>query len=374
MAKSSLLTGVDRVEYLEKIGRKIRHGSLKELGMPDQKRLIAWIQDDQFEKALDLIEVLRPLHIDMCTILLEWALEFPEVLRQRVGAQGEASVTDEVYKTWRAVVLSDQESPEQAKAGEDLLKIMDPKSFAQRQEGCRERCERMNQEAATAWKDTVDFINEKKKEEAIEAFKLFILKARYRHDFLCQYLWVYPSVINKSYGQKISEEVMYEAFEASSSYQVLFPLIMSMSIEERVAFLGEHLRGHFSGDARGGEVIFEEQEQFFDLNFGPCGSGGAMRQKAQKQPMEGLENYAQATPSTWMMAGKVPTYCAHCAQNEIASIQYLGYPAWVVKFDPDPMKPCVWRVYKDPADIPEKYYERLGLKKDVSKIKKANES
>lgn len=363
MAQSPLLTGTDRVEYLQKIGRKIRHGSLKELGMPDQKRLISWIQSGKFEEALELMDVLRLLHLDMCTILLEWALGFPEMLRRRVGEQAVVRVSAEVYKAWQAVILSNQESEEQRKAGEDLSRILEPQS-SQQGVGHRELCENMNRDAAEAWEDTVRLIRKKRKDEAVEAFRLFVLKARYRHDFLCQYLWVYPSMINKLHGQKISEEVMYEAFEASSSYQVLFPLIMKMSVEERVAFLGEHLRGHFSGEGREGGVTFEEKEDYFDLIFAPCGSGGAMRQKAQKQPAPGFENYEQATPSTWMRAGEVPAYCAHCAQNEIASVKELGFPAWVVNFDPDPMKPCGWRVYKDPALIPDKYYERIGLKKN----------
>jgi hypothetical protein len=125
--------------------------------------------------------------------------------------------------------------------------------------------------------------------------------------------------------------------------------------------LAEHLRGHFSGPGREGAVTIVEEADRYRLVFEPCGTGGAMR----RRKVAALTNFRVASVATWQRTNEVPTYCAHCALNEVTSIRRLGYPAWVTEFDPDPEKPCGWTVYKDPALIPERYFTRLGYKKSV---------
>jgi hypothetical protein len=50
--------------------------------------------------------------------------------------------------------------------------------------------------------------------------------------------------------------------------------------------------------------------------------------------------------------------------NELGPINWIGYPVYPSEapedFDRDP---CVWHRYKDPADIPERHWERYGLKR-----------
>jgi hypothetical protein len=156
---------------------------------------------------------------------------------------------------------------------------------------------------------------------------------------------------------------MLTSFKTVSAYEPFYRLIGRLSPDERAAFLAEHLRGHHSGEGRKGAVQIIEEPDRYRLIFDACGSGGAMRRKAATSPMPGLENYPDASAATWGLAGKVPAFCAHCAQNEIEMIRRYGYPAWVVNFDPDPMKPCGWTVYKNPDLIPEQYFDRVGMKK-----------
>jgi hypothetical protein len=52
--------------------------------------------------------------------------------------------------------------------------------------------------------------------------------------------------------------------------------------------------------------------------------------------------------------------------NEILPIEWGGYPLWVTDFDPDASKPCQWRFYKKPEQIPEEYWTRVGATKPDS--------
>ena len=62
-----------------------------------------------------------------------------------------------------------------------------------------------------------------------------------------------------------------------------------------------------------------------------------------------------------------PLYCTHCAfMNELLPIRWIGYPVYPSEppedFDRDP---CIWYWYKDPADIPERHWERYGLERSA---------
>jgi hypothetical protein len=52
--------------------------------------------------------------------------------------------------------------------------------------------------------------------------------------------------------------------------------------------------------------------------------------------------------------------------NELGPINWIGYPVYPSEppadFDRDP---CVWHWYKDPADIPERHWERYGRERSV---------
>jgi hypothetical protein len=155
---------------------------------------------------------------------------------------------------------------------------------------------------------------------------------------------------------------MQTALESCAVLKGMWDLFVGLTPELLAAVLAEHLRGHFSGPGREGAVTIVEEADRYRLVFEPCGTGGAMR----RRKVAGLTNFRDASAATWQRTNEVPTYCAHCALNEVTSIRRLGYPAWVTEFDPDPEKPCGRTVYKDPALIPERYFTRLGYRKASS--------
>ncbi|MFK7977272.1 MAG: hypothetical protein AB8C02_14145 [Halioglobus sp.] len=60
----------------------------------------------------------------------------------------------------------------------------------------------------------------------------------------------------------------------------------------------------------------------------------------------------------------LPVYCCHEPAMELVSALKTGVPLFIVDPPEDVgISPCRVYVYKDPAQIPDQYYERLGLKK-----------
>lgn len=146
------------------------------------------------------------------------------------------------------------------------------------------------------------------------------------------------------------------------------------SAELLVQIMAEALRGHLSGPGRRGDIEFIDEGHRIGFRFSPCGSGG---RTFQDDPDDGVGPRIEPPYSfgvtrekhdwAWNKTG-VCYYCAHCcAAMELEPIDMFGYPARVV--DP-PTWPearsgaqCTWWVYKDPHDVPDEVYERVGRKK-----------
>ena len=60
----------------------------------------------------------------------------------------------------------------------------------------------------------------------------------------------------------------------------------------------------------------------------------------------------------------LPIYCCHEPAMELGSVLNTGVPLFIVDAPEDVgITPCKIYVYKNPAEIPEAYYQRLGLEK-----------
>ncbi len=109
----------------------------------------------------------------------------------------------------------------------------------------------------------------------------------------------------------------------------------------------------------------EEDDEKIIIHMKQCGSGGRLiNMDAYSGPM-GYKKLKKAGPHTWGETD-LPIYCSHCPMvHEIAPVQYFGRgnQFWV-HASPFPKKkgdPCILHIYKNPADIPESYYERIGM-------------
>jgi hypothetical protein len=68
----------------------------------------------------------------------------------------------------------------------------------------------------------------------------------------------------------------------------------------------------------------------------------------------------------WSYGRGLSLYCTHCSfMNESLPIRWIGYPLYPSD-PPDDFRrdPCTWYWYKDPADIPDRHWQRHGLARE----------
>jgi hypothetical protein len=158
----------------------------------------------------------------------------------------------------------------------------------------------------------------------------------------------------------------YEQFDVSKvKWSDALEILMYVAIEA--------MRAHLAGSERDGDMEFFEEDDRFGVRFAPCGSGGLT---FTGDPAEGTPPRTDPPRSWGVLEGEhdwawrkkgVCYYCAHCCVIlEQMPIDAFGYPARVVE-PPARGQPgddrCTWYMYKDPTQVPEHYYERVGREK-----------
>ncbi len=120
-----------------------------------------------------------------------------------------------------------------------------------------------------------------------------------------------------------------------------------------------------------GAWTVEEDDEKFTLTQRPCGSGGQMVDRRVYDGILGERKYAKSGFHTFSRGG-MPLYCGHCVWGHmVLPLQATGEPLWCHDHDKPfpaaPGDPCVHYFFKDPAAIPKKYYEMVGMKKPERK-------
>jgi hypothetical protein len=119
----------------------------------------------------------------------------------------------------------------------------------------------------------------------------------------------------------------------------------------------EGMHGHLGGPRGRGDVQVRDHGDRVELTFDPCGSGGRIR------AAERFGVTAERHDWAWNEVG-VCHYCVHCCVlQQLEPIDALGYPVRVIDPPLEPGRPCTWTVYRDPADVPEDAYRRVGRTK-----------
>lgn len=180
-----------------------------------------------------------------------------------------------------------------------------------------------------------------------------------KHDFDESYrIWI--DLMLTYIADRLGEDALYEVHRMNGEL-ALWPrlgwiLDPEISPEEKIkrrAYTWTHWHGTTIDS-------IEEDEEKFTINV-KCDSGGSMRM----WPEYGKTR--KAYPWSWGQKG-LCYYCAHCpVVLEIMAIEKAGFPAWLC--NPQPEGRCIQYLYKDPARVPEKYYKRVGMKKNAAKIK-----
>ena len=196
---------------------------------------------------------------------------------------------------------------------------------------------------------------EKAKELANRMYKEF----NYLHDGYMFWVTGLLSYIYRRYGIDAVEEAEREAHTIEA--KTVFKPSKKTDFRSRVEDMAKALRGHLQ------PITIEEDDKKVTLTMKPCGSGERIIQKGGYDPEVGLARVKEPHRITWGMKD-FPIYCVHCPVMEMLAIENTGNfgPAHLV-FEPMKLGSCHFAFYKDPADIPEKLYNRIDKKKPAVK-------
>jgi hypothetical protein len=148
----------------------------------------------------------------------------------------------------------------------------------------------------------------------------------------------------------------------------------SDSAQQLLIAILDGFHAHLVGTGRQGDVQIIEEPDRIGFRFAPCGSGGrSLDARITDGAPRAAAPYGFAVTTrphdwAWNTVG-ICSYCVHCCQlNEVMPIDRLGYPTRVIDaptWTPDaPVSDCTWWVYRDPADVPDRVYHRVGRTPD----------
>ena len=369
-------TGKERLEMFSHLGRPMRKGAPAELAISDYQRIQSAIEQKSPD-AKTYLEILNTNSFGMVLLYTEWLLNWKPTLANHSTELDGPKIVEECYSRWTELTNTDEDFK-----GKETTALfhqeLHPSKYdsssighfrTELSQGLPALVQRLTKRSASLYQELVSTLEahdiQKSKALFDDLFKEILLV----HDLCVELIALYPAMVLKATNQQILNKIYTESFTQLLTYSGLWTLSMGMTPEEIAGFLAEHLRAHFSGSGRKGVTEVVEEADRYRLIFEPCGSGGAVRRRSEKNQTS-LDKLPNASPETWNRKGEVPGYCSHCAINELQSVKHFGFPVFVTEFQKDPNKPCGWTVYKDPNLIPEEYFTRLGIKKDPSLFKK----
>ena len=207
---------------------------------------------------------------------------------------------------------------------------------------------------------TVDVLGETidagDKEEAKKLSHRMYREFQSMHDSYRDWVTSLLTYIYEHYG----DEALYEAMHQGCGAWFK-PMVELYSETEdfrrRVQMLVMGLRGHLQ------PMKVEEDDEKVCITMVPCGSGERIFKEGGYGPPKNFSIVKKPQPLTY---GKpnCPVYCTHEPMLEILPIEWKGYPVWAC-LTPEEIGTggCRFCVYKNPDDIPEEVYTRLGKKK-----------
>ena len=147
--------------------------------------------------------------------------------------------------------------------------------------------------------------------------------------------------------------------------KIVFKPSEKKDFRSRVEHLAGGLRGHLQ------PITITEDDEKVCITMKPCGSGERLIQMGGYEA--GLARIKEAHPITWGQKD-FPMYCVHCPIMEMLDIENTGdFGAVHIISDPLCKESCSFVLYKNPQDIPETAYKRLGKKKPAASHKKPSD-
>jgi hypothetical protein len=190
---------------------------------------------------------------------------------------------------------------------------------------------------------------EKAKELAERMYKEF----NYLHDGYMFWVSGLLTHIYRKHGIEAVEEAERETHTIEA--RAVFKPPERTDLRFLVEHLASGLRGHLQ------PISITEDEKKVSLTMQPCGSGERIIQKGGYEL--GLARVKEPHRITWGMKD-FPIYCVHCPVMEMLQIENTGdFGATHIVSEPIENGSCQFTFYKNPADIPEEFYTRIGKKR-----------
>ena len=159
--------------------------------------------------------------------------------------------------------------------------------------------------------------------------------------------------IYQNYGIESVEKA--ERFAHTIEGKTVFKPPIETDLRSLIIHLAKTLRGHLQ------PLAIEEDDEKIVLTMKPCGSGERIIELGGYEA--GLARVKERHHITWGMKD-FPIYCVHCPIMETLGFEGTG-DLQPVHLAHEPMRHgfCHFAYYKDPANIPEEFYRRLGKEK-----------
>ena len=181
----------------------------------------------------------------------------------------------------------------------------------------------------------------------------------YLHDGYMFWVTGLLTHIYRNYGIDAVEKAEREAHTIEG--KTVFKPPQKTDLRSVVEHAAKAFRGHLQ------PLTIEEDDEKIVLTMKPCGSGERIIEKGGYEPEAGLARVKDPHRITWGMKD-FPIYCVHCPVMEMLTIENTGNFGTVhLVFEPMKLGSCHFAFYKDPADIPEQFYDRIGKKKPAVK-------
>lgn len=222
-----------------------------------------------------------------------------------------------------------------------------------------EELERMGTPRADRAKSAV---KEGDKEKALKEIQGMFHEFLSMHNLMRDWIAALYTYIYNTYG----EEALYEANHKACSFWLrrFLEKYAEADPPRRAVMLAAGFRGHLV------PLKVEEDEEKFTITMLPCGSGAKLVLDGDYEPTGELARIEKAQPQT-LSKKDFPIYCTHCAFQEIIPIEKYGYPIFITDCpdgDRIGQENCRVYIYKNPEDIPERFFKRLGMKKPDKKL------
>jgi hypothetical protein len=202
-------------------------------------------------------------------------------------------------------------------------------------------------------------------ERAIELCEEMKHEWRFLHDLMAESMLGLVTYIQEAFG----EAHVADAWERSMrrGWKRDTKEILSRDRRRIVEALAATWRAHSTSGTgpEPGAFSIEEDDEKFTFRMNPCGSGQRLWRRGMYHGEDPYGVTQEAHDWSYGRAG-LPLYCTHCTfMNELLPIRWYGMPLYPSDppqdYDRDP---CTWYWYKDPADIPARYWQRYGLERD----------